>query len=137
MQHWETLHDLLDLYGVDYNRGGGQLFDELVTKGRMLRYTSRYTVRDLAAGIRTDRKWSPLVYASIMKRALVPLLYATPGELEALGLTVERLNVYDLAEAIIDVLPCELDELEYATGQGLAGGLVKLGILPRPSNAEK
>lgn len=129
MKHWQSLKQLLELYGVDDLKGGGRWFYDLVMAAQALRYTSGYTARDYAAGFRREAKLSAIVYASCMKRACWALFDASEQELAEIGLRSFG-GVYDLAEAIVDALPDKLDEYEKAYGEAVAKKLQQLGISP-------
>lgn len=132
MNNWQSCCELLDLYGVDRRTYGGAYFAQLLTRGLALREVSDYTVRDYAAGVRKEIALSPLVYASIMKRACWAFYEASDAELKEMGLRPFS-SVYDLAEAILDATPEKPDALDIAAAQGCAELLRKYGI--RPSRA--
>lgn len=128
MKHWRDLAELLDLYSVDYKRGGGADFYDLVISARLVR-SRGFTVRDVAAAFRRVKKWSPVVYASRMKRALWQLFEASPEEWQELQL-VPAATIFDLGEHIIDALP-PLGETEAQDVEELVTILRDLGISPR------
>lgn len=127
MKHWRDLAELLDLYAVDYKRGGGADFYDLVASARLVR-PKGFTVRDVASGFRRVKKWSPVVYASRMKRALWQLFEASPEEWQELQVEPAA-TVFDLAEHIIDVLPPP-GEADQADADELATILLELGVCP-------
>lgn len=98
-RHWKNLGELLDLYGIDSSRGGGEMFSQLVICTWVLR-GSGYHARDYAAAYRREAKISPLVHCSLMKRAAWQLLDASDDELKEMGLHPHARNVYALADAI-------------------------------------
>ena len=89
MQHFQEAGELLDLYGIDQSKPGAQDFVVLADLyGLMSRYQDQYpcTVADLARLLMKNRKLSPMVFWSRMKRAIKPLMEADVDTLRALGI---------------------------------------------------
>ena len=124
------MDDLAELYGIDTTKGGGRLFADLVLYGYVLRHGTDYTVRDYACSVRREKRISPLVYSSMIKRACWQLFAAGTDELAEMGLR-EFANIYELAEAVIDGLPQELTEAGQELQRRAVERLQRLDIEPR------
>lgn len=87
MQYFRDGKELLELFGVDPNKPGAEDFYCLADLyGLMSRFPQYHvTVADLARLRMGERKLSPLVFWSRMKRAIRPLLEADAETLRALG----------------------------------------------------
>lgn len=129
-RHWKNLDDLCDLYGIDKSRGGGALFWELVMCTWVLN-GSGYHARDYAAAYRREAKISPLVYCSLMKRAVWQLLDASDEELMEMELQPHHRNVYDLAEAIAAAMEQERTPDDEEMLQKLVERMKQLHVYPR------
>lgn len=133
-RHWKNLGELLDLYGIDSSRGGGELFSQLVICTWVLR-GSGYHARDYAAAYRREAKISPLVHCSLMKRAAWQLLDASDDELKEMGLYPNGRSVYAMADAIA----AAMYEVHTAEDERMMQQLVKrmeaLHVYPRDPEA--
>lgn len=88
MQYFKDAEDLLALFEIDPRKPGAQDFLCLCDLyALMSRYASTYdvTVSDLARVLMQQRRLSPLVFWSRMKRAIRPLICAEQSTLTALG----------------------------------------------------
>lgn len=88
MQYFKDAEDLLNLFEIDTRKPGAQDFLCLCDLyALMSRYTATYdvTVADLARVLMHQRRLSPLVFWSRMKRAIRPLISAEQSTLTALG----------------------------------------------------
>lgn len=88
MQYFKDAEDLLNLFEIDTRKPGAQDFLCLCDLyALMSRYSSTYdvTVADLARVLMQQRRLSPLVFWSRMKRAIRPLSCAEQSTLTALG----------------------------------------------------
>lgn len=84
---FKSCSDVLDLFSVPTS-GGREDFEKLCDSTALLILFPRYgySLADVAALGRRQRKLSPVVYWSRMKRAIAPLLAAESATLHALGL---------------------------------------------------
>lgn len=133
-RHWKNLDELLDLYGIDRNRGGGELFTQLVLCTWVLR-GSGYHARDYAAAFRLDAKISPLVHCSLMKRAAWQLLDASDDEMKEMGLQPHGRSVYALADAIAEAMDEPRTEEDERTMMQLVKRMEALHVYPRDPEA--
>lgn len=134
-RHWKNLAELFDLYGIDSDRGGGQMFFDLVTLSRLMRGTG-YDARCYAAYYRRKVKnISPMLHCTLMKRAAWQLLDAGEDELAEMGLPPHRRNVYDLADAIAAAMDDELDEEDLEMRDEFIRRFKLAGITPRDPEA--
>lgn len=88
MQYFKDAEDLLNLFEIDTRKPGAQDFLCLCDLyALMSRYSTTYdvTVADLARVLMQQRRLSPLVFWSRMKRAIRPLICAEQSTLTALG----------------------------------------------------
>ena len=88
MQYFKDAEDLLNLFEIDTRKPGAQDFLCLCDMyALMSRYTTTYgvTVADLARMLMNQRRLSPMVFWSRMKRAIRPLISAEQSTLTALG----------------------------------------------------
>ena len=88
MQYFKDAEDLLSLFEVDLGKPGTQDFLCLCDLyALMSRYADTYdvTVSDLARVLMKQRRLSPLVFWSRMKRAIRPLIETEQSTLTALG----------------------------------------------------
>lgn len=88
MQYFRDSEELLSLFEIDPKKPGAQDFlclcDMYAIMCRFEQY--RVTVADLAAVLMRQRKLSPLVFWSRMRRAVRPLIEADAETLRALGI---------------------------------------------------
>ena len=84
---FKSCADVLDLFSVPAS-GGREDFEKLCDSTALVILFPRYGygLSDVAALGRRQRKLSPVVYWSRMKRAIAPLLAADAATLHALGL---------------------------------------------------
>lgn len=95
MQYFKESEELLQLFEIDTNKPGAQDFLCLCDLyALMSRYQEQYrvTVSDMAALLMQQRKLSPLVFWSRMKRAIRPLIEADATTLRALGVPYGRVS---------------------------------------------
>lgn len=87
MQYFRDCEELLSLFEIDPRKPGAEDFATLSDLyGLMSRYPQySVTVADLATLLMRQRKLSPKVYWSRMKRAIRPLIEAEAETLRALG----------------------------------------------------
>lgn len=133
-RHWKNLGDLLDLYGIDSSRGGGELFSQLVLCTWVLR-GSGYHARDFAAAYRREAKISPLVHCSLMKRAAWQLFDASDDEMKEMGLQPHGRSVYALADAIAQAMDEPRTEEDERMMQQLVKRMEALHVYPRDPEA--
>jgi len=87
MQYFKDAEELLELFGIDTSKPGAEDFYVMADLyGLMSRFPQyRVTVADLARLRMQERKMSPMVFWSRMKRAIKPLVEAEAETLRALG----------------------------------------------------
>ena len=105
VQLWELPEDLLMLYEIDPSAPGARDFCDLVSlSAEVLRFPELGCgTWAVAKQFIRERRWSPLVYWSRIKKAVRPLLEAAPDTLAALGLTIDgdkQMTAYALAHAV-------------------------------------
>lgn len=80
----------------------------------------------VSTGMMRELRVSPLVFWSNIKRELRPILTADPDTLRALGLPVQGQlqTVYDVAQALVDVLAPEVED----SNRDIAEAMIKVLI---------
>lgn len=126
---WNSPEELLLLFSCDPSTPGGVDFCQLVRDSAQL-----LAFPELGSGtwgvatyVMKQRRWSPLVYWSRIKRAARPILDAEDETLAGLGLSLEgKRSAYALAHAAAVVLAADGGEYEAALRlrAALEGGIL-------------
>ena len=106
MRPWKNCRELLGLCGIADSLGADR-FADLCEMGALLKWSgSPYRLADLERAFMKELAISPLLYWSLQKRVVRPLLDAGGDTLRALGVPVtgEPATVHELAEAVAEAL---------------------------------
>jgi hypothetical protein len=104
---WESVDELLSLYGIDNTAAGAQDFTELAQDSAALMQYPELNLSTwaVASAVMRERHWSPMIYWGRQKKLFKPLLEAEAETLAALGLTIgEKRTMYALAHAVAAAL---------------------------------
>lgn len=107
--NFKTCAEVLDLFSVAAS-GGREDFERLCDSTALMILFPRfgYSLADVAALGRRQRKLSPVVYWSRMKRAIAPLLAADAATLHALGLLQAAAPVPDTVPGMAALIAAAL-----------------------------
>lgn len=134
MRPWKDCADLLALFSVN-NGVGACRFADLCELGALLRAagTGQYGLGDLERAMMKEYRISPLLFWSVQKQAVRPLLAAGGDTLRALGVKVDGdpTTVHQLAAGIVAVMAedyaRDLDQI-FDIARDLENRLAELGI---------
>lgn len=109
---FSTAEEFCGLFGIDTQRGGAADFCRIVSTAAALRfYYLPGGVVDAVTEIMRERRISPRLFFSNVRRAMAPALGAGRDTLAALGVIVrgegDHITVYELAGALAGALARE------------------------------